>query len=159
MVTDLCTDCGEGDLALSEFSLFGGGPKDEGRVPVQWQAVPCNPPSWQTMGFVLRDSSTWEVSVALRRARYPVVGLEFWVDKNGRWTGDHRPAARGLHPEPRERPPAARDRPMWRGSGRPDSRADAGAHSSSDVCNPRSDAISDAVSDAFPRALRCRRMA
>jgi hypothetical protein len=86
MVTDLCTDCGEGDLALSEFSLFGGGPKDEGRVPVQWQAVPCNPPSWQSMGFVLRDSSTCEVSVALRRARYPVVGLEFWVDKNGRWT-------------------------------------------------------------------------
>jgi len=24
--------------------------------------------------------------VALRRARYPVVGVEFWVDKNGRWT-------------------------------------------------------------------------
>jgi len=80
-IVDLCPECKQGDLDLSEqaFSLIAE--KSAGRVPITWQPVACSVSGPVSYKFKDGSSQYW-MAIQVRNSRLPVSKIELLQGAN-----------------------------------------------------------------------------
>ena len=81
-IVDLCPECREGDLDLSPEAFVQLAPLIDGRIPISWQIVPCEPEGpmqWHFSG----GTNPWWLAVQVRNSRHLITGVQ--VLHNGEW--------------------------------------------------------------------------
>ena len=76
LLDDLCPECGDEDLDLSgdAFMAITGATTLDGRYPITWQLVPCEPPG--NVFYDFQGSNPYYVKVRLTQQRNPVERVE-----------------------------------------------------------------------------------
>jgi expansin len=78
-IVDLCPECAEGDLDLSESAFAKIAEPAAGRVPISWTFVSCDISG--SLSYRYKEgSSQWWTALQVRNSRYPIAKLEWSAD-------------------------------------------------------------------------------
>lgn len=81
-IVDLCPECENGQLDLSEQAFAMIGDKSAGKIPISWVAVPCQVTGPISFRFK-EGSSQWWMGVQVRNSRLPIKRIE--LQKGSSW--------------------------------------------------------------------------
>jgi expansin (peptidoglycan-binding protein) len=75
-IVDSCPGCGSGNIDLSPLAFSLLADTSLGRIPIQWELIPCEPTG--PIIYHFKDGSNqWWTAVQVRRHRYPIFSLEY----------------------------------------------------------------------------------
>ncbi len=78
-IVDRCPECAPGDIDLSREAFAKIAEVEQGRVPIQWNFVPCEVSAGVVYHF--KDGSNpWWLAVQVRNHRHPIAKLEYERD-------------------------------------------------------------------------------
>jgi expansin len=75
-IVDRCPECPQGNIDLSPLAFSRLADTTLGRIPINWELVPCGVAG--PIAYHFKDgSSRWWTAVQIRNHRYPVATLEY----------------------------------------------------------------------------------